>query len=244
MAHPPRHRGRDPADEEQFGAGALPGLRIAVAELGWLLDRGYSETAALKLVGDHHQLRERQRLAVLRCAPAGRERAIRRVDLAAVRGRPVAVDGFNCIITVEAALSGGLLLRGRDGVLRDLASVHGSYHSVSESGAAVRALGEVLAAAAPSAIRIFLDRPVSNSGRLRALLLDTAAQAGWAFEVVLTDNPDRELAASGWIVASSDSVVLDRCPAFTPLAEAAVTHAAPEAWIVDLAGGASAAGRA
>lgn len=237
MAHQ-HHRGRHPSDDVLFGPAAVPTLRAAVGELGWLVDRGYAPAAALKLVGDHHQLRARQRLAVLRASASGRERAARRIEVAQLRGRPVIVDGFNCLITVEAALAGGLLLRGRDGVLRDLASVHGSYRRVSETEPAMRALGEVLADAGASAIRFVLDRPVSNSGRLRAWLLDLAAQRGWPIEVALTNNPDRDLvAARDWIVASGDAVVLDRCAAFTPLVDAAVARAAPAAWILDLRAG-------
>src|SRR5256885_8530001 len=42
----------------------------------WLLSRGYQPKSALKLVGDRHSLRERQRLAVGRaaCSDESRER--------------------------------------------------------------------------------------------------------------------------------------------------------------------------
>ena len=55
----------------------------------------------------------------------------------------VALDGFNCVITLEAALSGGLVLIGRDGCLRDLSSIHGTYRAVSETPRAVELLGEL-----------------------------------------------------------------------------------------------------
>lgn len=235
-----RHRGRDPTDEGLFAPGNLPVLRTAVAELSWLFDRGYSQNAALALVGDRHSLRARQRLAVLRCAASDRDRdarRARRVEVAQLRGGAVVVDGFNCLITVEAALAGGLLLRGRDGVLRDLASVHGSYRLVAETEAAVEALGKILAAAAPAAVRVYLDRPVSNSGRLRALMRTKATQASWPWEVLLVDNPDREilgLGDPGWITATGDSHILDRCGPWLPLADATVAAAAPAAWLIDL----------
>ena len=235
-----KHRGRAPGDEPLFAPAALEVLRVAVAELSWLLDRGYSQRAALTLVGDHHELRARQRLAVLRCACGEAERVsrqARRLTLGELRGREVAVDGFNCLITVEAALGGGLLLRGRDGVLRDLASVHGSYRGVAETEPAIRAMGAVLASAAPAVVRIFLDRPVSNSGRVRQLMEVVAAQAGWPWQVRLADNPDREvLASTGWVAASSDGAILDRCGPWVALSEAIVAAHAPAAWIVDLGG--------
>jgi hypothetical protein len=80
-----------------------------------------------------------------------------------------------------------------------------------------------------------LDRPVSNSGRLRQLIEDLAAHAAWPWHVRLTDSPDRELVTrSGGIIATSDAAVLDRCGAWVPLSEAIVSTCAPAAWIVDL----------
>jgi hypothetical protein len=61
-----QHRGRHPADSRLFASAEVPVLRQATEELSWLFERGYSQSAALKLVGDHFGLRERQRLAVLR----------------------------------------------------------------------------------------------------------------------------------------------------------------------------------
>src|SRR5205085_795026 len=106
-----RHRGPHPADRALFGDEALPALRAAVADLSWLRGRGYGDAAAIKLVGDRHQLRERARVAIGRVAAsdadAGARRA-RRIDLGALRGRDLHVDGFNVLVTGEAALSGGV----------------------------------------------------------------------------------------------------------------------------------------
>ena len=77
-----QHRGRHPADSRLFASAEVPVLRRATEELSWLLERGYSQVATLKLVGDHFGLRERQRLAVLRSscgASAAAERGRRRL---------------------------------------------------------------------------------------------------------------------------------------------------------------------
>src|ERR1044072_7173638 len=111
-----RHRGPHPADRELFGEGELPKLRRAVADLCWLLSRGYKMTSSLKLVGDRYGLRERQRLAVSRCACSDEDRQRRRNHRIAVeqmKNQQLLVDGFNLIITIEAALSGGPLQIGR-----------------------------------------------------------------------------------------------------------------------------------
>src|SRR5437763_1300671 len=59
------HRGPDPRDGLAFDPSAWPALRAAVADLSWLLERGYAPTSALKLVGDRWSLTERQRAAVV-----------------------------------------------------------------------------------------------------------------------------------------------------------------------------------
>jgi hypothetical protein len=232
-----RHRGRHPDDSVIFAASEVPVLRQATLELSWLFERGYSQTAALKLVGDRFGLRERQRLAVLRSAcgeSAAVERRRRRLAVTELQGRCLAVDGFNALITCEAALSGGLLLRGRDQALRDLASVHGSYRLVEETERALSLLGGVIAAAQPAQVRWFLDRPVSNSGRLRGLIESMAASAGWPWQVELADNPDRAIAATGWVAGSTDAWLLDRCPHWVCLPEAVVAQVGGNPWIVDL----------
>ena len=113
------HRGAHPADSELFGPDQLVKLRRAVSELSWLLSRGYNMTSSLKLVGDRYGLRERQRLAVGRSSCSDEDRQRRRehrIAIEELRGQPVIVDGFNLMITVEAALSRGPLLVGVDGM--------------------------------------------------------------------------------------------------------------------------------
>ena len=230
-----RHRGPDPRDRALFVPALVPALQAAVAELGWLLTRGYSERAAIELVGDRHQLPARARLAVRRMAAA--EDAVaarrgRRIALAAVRGRPLTIDGFNALVTCESALAGGLLLRGRDGALRDLGSVHGGYRDVDETAAAIAALADVVAAAGPASVRWLLDRPVSNSGRLAALLR-AAAPASLAWTVELIDAPDPALAEAGGVIATSDSWILDRCESWIDLPAAVVAARGLEVWLID-----------
>lgn len=134
-------------DRELFDARQLRPLRAAVDQLSWLLSRGYSHRAALKLVGDRHGLEARQRKAVLCCSCTDHSlglRLERRVDPGALAGRQVAVDGLNEIILLETALAGGVVLRGRDGCLRDLAAAHGAYLQVRRTPRAVTCLGQTL----------------------------------------------------------------------------------------------------
>jgi hypothetical protein len=208
-----------------------------VADLSWLLSRGYAPTSALKLVGDRWSLIDRQRAAVLRCACSDQSRARReghRASPAEVRGQPLVLDGFNVLTTIEAALGGAVVLLGRDGTCRDLAGVHGTYRKVEETRPALALLGAVLARLGAGSIGWYLDRPVSNSGRLKGLILQAAADQGWDWRVELVSNPDPLLARSSDLVATADSVILDRCDRWVNLARLAIDQAVPSAFVVDL----------
>jgi len=216
------HRGQHPEDAVLFAPSRLPVLREAVADMSWLLTRGYSDTAALKLVGDHFQLDKRQRFAVTRAACSDQSlehRLAHCVSVDALAGRSLAIDGYNLLITVECALSGAILIRGRDGCIRDIASIHGSYHSVEETVPAIRRIGQTLASLGVVSAHWYFDAPVSNSGRLKRLFEAEAAAAGWNWTVSLEKNPDTILAESEAVVVTSDSWILDRTRAWANLAE-------------------------
>ena len=238
MSHLHRHRGKRPEDDRLFAAENVPKLKTAVRDYSWLLSRGYAADASLKLVGDTLTLTARQRLLVRRCACTqvqleGRRESELRSDK--VTNRDLHVDGFNVLITLESALSGGFVFVGRDGCYRDLSSVHGSYKRVAETGDAILLIGETLNTLGVHTVRWLLDRPVSNSGRLRELLLDLAGDSGWRWEVELCTSPDSELKRSDEVVATTDSVVLDAVSSWFNLTRYVIERAVPGAEVVDLA---------
>jgi hypothetical protein len=233
------HRGPDPRDADAFGPPAWAALEGAVDDLSWLLGRGYAHVSALKLVGDRWSLTDRQRMAVYRSAgpdAALASRACRRVEPEELAGLPVGLDGFNVLTTLEAALGGAVVLVGRDGCLRDVAGVHGTYRRVAETFPAVGLVGETLAALGAGPCLWHLDRPVSNSGRLRAIILAVAADRGWDWRVELEMNPDPVLIASADVVATADSLILDRCARWVNLTRLVVAERVPGANVVDLSG--------
>ena len=233
-----QHRGAHPEDARLFAPARLGALRTAVAELSWLWGRGYASKSALKLVGDRHALDERQRLAVARAACTDEQlmnRASRRVAPSQVAGERLVVDGFNLIITTEAALGGGVIIRGRDGALRDLSGVHGSYRAVTETEQAVRLAGRAMAALRPDAVEWFLDKPISNSGRLARRIREVADEEGWRWTVEVVFNPDREIVGAGGVAVTSDSTILDGAARWLNFNEHLLARRAPRPWIVDLA---------
>jgi len=232
-----KHRGAHPEDRKLFGDDQLPRLRAAVQELSWLLTRDYAIKGAVKLVGDRHSLTARQRLAVSRAACSDQSRQHRvntKIDSKDLFGADLIIDAFNLIITIEAALSGGVLFRCRDGCIRDLSSVHGSYRSVNETLGAILLVGESLATLRVNAVDWILDRPVSNSGRLAKLLRDTAAENGWPWTVATSFNPDREIVSATKIVISADGPLLDQIHRWTNFNRHLIENRLDGAWQIDL----------
>jgi hypothetical protein len=231
------HRGPHPQDAQLFATDCLPRLRAAVADLNWLLSRSYAAPSSLKLVGDRYALSARQRVAVARAACADdalASRTARRLAPHMAAGRPLWIDGYNVLTTIEAALAGGVVLVSCDACLRDMASMHGTWRKVAETEQAVALIGQALSELGVTDCRWLLDSPVSNSGRLKARLLAAAAEHGWPWQVELAFNPDAKLAQSSEPVATADSNVLDRCGPWLNLARYIVEAAIPQAWLVDL----------
>lgn len=242
------HRGPHPEDVRLFAEHWWPALRAAVRDLAWLLSHDYAINGALKLVGDRYQLNERQRLAVMRCTCSDQSLALRRtheVSAENVRNQSLVLDGYNVLTTVEAALGGGVLLRGRDGCLRDMASMHGHYKRVAETAPALALIGHTLAALGVSDIRVLLDSPVSNSGRLKTMIRQLGEEHHWwtapPWTIDLVHDPDPLLAMSREIVATADSVILDGTrnpqgagsPAWFNLAAHVVRTHVPTATVVE-----------
>lgn len=151
----------------------------------------------LKIVGDRYTLRERQRIAVARCACSdeARERRQRsQADLLELAGRCLFIDGYNVLTSIEAALAGGVILHARDGAYRDMASVHGTWRKVQETMPAAELIGGLLAELSLARAVWHLDRPVSNSGRLKTILEQTAAAHGWPWESDSSQTPTKSCA--------------------------------------------------
>lgn len=181
---------------------------------------------------------QRQREAVGRasCRDAQRRsRAGKRVTASALVGRSLWVDGYNVLTTVEAALAGGVLLSCRDGEVRDMASMHGSWRRVEETVEALERIGSALRGLGLAELRLLFDAPVSNSGRLRCLVEETLPDAS----VELVRDPDRDLVEASTrcersIVATADSAVLDACGASFSLASHVVDF--ERSWVLPLGG--------
>lgn len=233
-----KHRGQHPQDHLLFAEKWRMPFGQAAQDLSYLLKRGYGENSGVKIVGDRFRLNARQRKALLRLvsAPSSVEKRLAlQTPVSSLKDKVIVVDGFNLIIFVESVLSHGIILACRDGVYRDIASVHGSYKRVVETGAALDLLGAVFEKLKVAEVRWFLDAPVSNSGRLKQFLEAASAQNTYKWSVDLVPDPDKTLVAlrEDVVAVSSDSWILDRVSQWVNMNAYLIEHELPNARIFD-----------
>jgi hypothetical protein len=220
-------RGPSPRDAASFADKSLASIQTAVVDLSWLLGRGYSAKASAKLVGDRFQLDGRQRHAMSR-ASVPEALCVSRAKSRIVGPLPeqIWVDGFNVLITVERLLGGAVVMRCRDGVLRDIGGVHGTYRPSEATHAALTCIAE----ATPGVhLRWLFDAPISNSGRVAALVRAKAEAEGLDWQAETVPSPDGVLPDAP-CAATGDGPVIDRCASWVDLPALAV----PDGHVVPL----------
>lgn len=234
MASNNTRRGFDPKDKRFFSAEAVINLGIAQEEIQWLLDRDYSIDTVINFVGNHYLFSSRQRLALRRATAMETQYNKRRSTLLPLENAKYGcmfIDGFNIIITLEVALSGGVIILGKDGVLRDLAGLRGTYRLINKTETALDLIGIALNEFNVPQVKFFLDEPVSNSGRLRNKILSHSKVWNIPTEVELVRDPDPILSNMGRVV-TGDSIILDNCKSWFNLSRKIVEDYIKDAWIV------------
>lgn len=210
-----RNRGKNTGDDALFGSEKqLARLRMAVQDMLYLLSRDYPEKASSELVGNRYKLKTRQ-IQALRGASASekqlKERKLRQLEIAELEDKVLYLDGFNVLILMESLLSGAYIFEGLDGCFRDLSGVHGTYKRVNQTLRAVELIVVFFQKTKVKKLIWVFDKPVSNSGRIKQVILDFAAENNLDWEAVLEYNPDKFLAENSQIAVSSDAWILDHC---------------------------------
>ena len=214
-------RGFVPDDKRNFSPEAIEIMKTASRHVVWLLDEGYDMKQATVFVGNHFLLSERQRLAIMRSVATHQqlsERKRKQVPLVDLKGQEVWIDGFNTIITLEVLLCNSLLFECMDGTIRDLAALRGTYRLIPETTDAVWMMLTILQEKGTGKVNILLDEPVSNSGRLKALIADIAEEGKCPFDldIRIMRDVDHTLYQKE-LVISSDSIILDHCVSWANL---------------------------
>ena len=214
-------RGYVPEDDRNFSPEAVSTLKTASRHVIYLINEGYDLKQATVFAGNHFMLSERQRLSIMRSVATRQQltdRKEKQVSFDDLSGKDVWIDGFNTIITLEVLLCDSLLFCCMDGTIRDLAALRGTYRLIPETTEAVRLMLDVLRDAAVGKVNILLDEPVSNSGRLKALIADIAEAGEYSFDLDIQIRRDVDRALYGKErVITTDSIILDHCASWVNL---------------------------
>lgn len=229
-------RGFDENDKRWFSSSELVRLIKAKEEIEWLINRDYKIDPVVTFVGDRYQFSIRQRDALKRAVCTEEKNIIRqskKLSLDKIKEGLINIDGFNLIIAIEVALSGGTLVIGSDGNMRDLAGLRGTYKIIDKTEEALKLIGEFLNKYNAQKIRFYLDSPVSNSGNLKYKILEYAKIWGIETEVELVKNADVVLEKLDRVV-SSDAVIVDKCISYFNIARGIIEEYIKDCNIVNL----------
>ncbi|MFL8709622.1 DUF434 domain-containing protein [Clostridioides sp. GD02377] len=229
-------RGFDENDKIWFSSNELVRLIKAKEEIEWLINRDYKIDPVVTFVGDRYQFSIRQRDALKRAVCTEEKNIIRqskKLSLDKIKEGLINIDGFNLIIAIEVALSGGTLVIGSDGNMRDLAGLRGTYKIIDKTEEALKLIGEFSNKYNAQKIRFYLDSPVSNSGNLKYKILEYAKIWGIETEVELVKNADVVLEKLDRVV-SSDAVIVDKCISYFNIARGIIEEYIKDCNIVNL----------
>ncbi len=127
-----------------------------------------------------------------------------------IRGKGLAIDGYNVLITLESALKGKTILLADDSFIRDISGVSGSYKESAPTGEALSLIIDLLQTAEPLEAIFLFDSPISGSGELAAKIRGLMTNKGIRGDALAVKVPERIMEGYAGIVASSDTALIDQ----------------------------------
>ena len=214
-------RGYDIKDAKLFSSLEVQKLKMCVEDTVHLLNRGYPFSSSLQFTANHYRCPSRQILMLSRAICSDNSLRVKREKeqtASALEGATLYIDGFNLIITLEILFSGGTLFIARDGCVRDIAGMRGSYHLIDETDKAIGLLAKAVNELKVANVVFYLDSPISNSGNLKSRLFHFIDYFNCPIEVDLVFNPDVQMYGKS-IVATADGIILENCQSWFNLAQ-------------------------
>lgn len=211
-------RGYLPEYEDYFKKD-IEKLKLAAQDVKYLLNRKYRIKAASTFVQNHYMLTEAQRLVLTRCVASDIDIENRKLkEVSNIEGKEIYIDGFNAIIPMESLLSGSPIFIAMDNAVRDLANLKGSYSIITKTEPAIKLILDKLNEMKVKKVNIHLDKPISNSGRLKVLIAQVYEKYNYNFElnIELFIACDASLYGKEYVV-SGDCVVMDKSKHIVPL---------------------------
>lgn len=126
-----------------------------------------------------------------------------------LRGRTIAIDGYNVLITVESLIVGAPVYLCDDGFFRDTRGIFRRYRSSDHTILALREILSILKESKLGRAEVLLDQQISKSGELAAEIREMMA----SFEVPgcakTEKDVDKRLKLANSPVATGDGAIID-----------------------------------
>lgn len=183
----------------------------AAKEYLWMLSRGYPQKASLKLVGDKFMLTRDMRQVLYRGISAEKQAAARSKMIGSVTpGDVVLIDTYNVLFTINNYLLGKPIFISNDGLLRDAGEMRGRIMNKPVFSRSKDLMLDVLKEWDKASYVLYLDEPVSFSGRLSIELSKDMVQMDITGEALTVQSPDYMLKhENSDAICTSDSAIID-----------------------------------
>jgi len=196
-------------------------LQEAARDFHYLLNYAYPRKASLELAGNRYALSFDQRHLLHRgifSDSDARLRKTKKVPLRRLRDKPLAVDGYNVLITIESALSGRPLISSNDGFIRDISGLSGHFRKTESTDRALGLIVDFLKRARPRRTLFLFDAPISKSGLLAREIRRILKNEDLRGDASAVRVPEETLIGFDGIVATSDTAIIDQSPEVFDLA--------------------------
>ena len=183
----------------------------AAKEYLWMLSRGYPQKASLKLVGDKFMLTRDMRQVLYRGISAEKQAVARSEMIGSVTpGDVVLIDTYNVLFTINNYLLGKPIFISNDGLLRDAGEMRGRIVNKPVFSRSKDLMLDVLKEWDKASYVLYLDEPVSFSGRLSIELSKDMVQMDIPGEALTVQSPDYMLKhENSDAICTSDSAIID-----------------------------------
>lgn len=186
-------------------------IKKAIADIRYLLDRGYPQKSVIEFVGNHYRLNEKTRLLISRTVlphAVSEERRKKFLPCYEIANSRVMIDGYNIIIGMESILDKKAYVCD-DGVIRDIKGVFRNYQPSDKTEKAINLILDFLKEHNPAYICFLLDSQMSRSGLLAEYLRNKIREKELKGDARTSKHVDYDLKNSEDIVVSSDGIIID-----------------------------------
>ncbi|MDD3042141.1 MAG: DUF434 domain-containing protein [Methanosarcinaceae archaeon] len=170
------------------------------ADIRSILRWGYPKFATIRFVADHAGLDARERQILTRVVlPPDKtvSRAKKKLDCERIGGKPLLIDGYNVLLSVDSLLKGESMWLCDDSFIRDTRFYFGKAKHAGGMEEALEELLSFLNETGPKSVTFLLDSQISRSGELAGIIRNRLNEKGITGEARTSKHVDFDLKTAG-----------------------------------------------